>query len=396
MPVTLSTVLSPGTYVTENTTGVIPVERASFLTVYMMGTGTTGALNTPTQVLSEDDFKNIFGATSASAKHARLFFANAPTAVLKFVRITAVTAGAATATEWTTAINAAGTFTPEMSQGFLIAPEAAETLSAQGDRTTVYNALEAKAASEGYQWMVLADCGPYATINTAAQYNTEGQLYVTPKGHLAYFAPQLINDAGVTCAPSPAVAAVAVQRYKVEGFAQPPAGVRYPLKGITGPKVTLGRLEQDVANPLGINLIRTLPGQGTVVYGSRTRSTNAFYRFINTRVILNAINGTLRSAFDQLIFNVIDGRDILFTQIRQTAETILYDFWSGGALYGATPEQAFVVICDARNNSALDLEAGIVRVDIYVATSPTLERLLIGVIRVAIGQVGLQSGNTTN
>jgi hypothetical protein len=66
---------------------------------------------------------------------------------------------------------------------------------------------------------------------------------------------------------------------------------------------------------------------------------------------------------------------------------VAYRFWSGGAFFGATPADAFLNICDRTNNPALDLEDGIIRIDSYVAPSPTAERIFVGVIRVAIDQV---------
>ena len=58
-----------------------------------------------------------------------------------------------------------------------------------------------------------------------------------------------------------------------------------------------------------------------------------------------------------------------------------------GALFGARPEQAYLVVCSDANNSVTDLENGTLRLDAYVATSPTLERLVVTVVRTPAGQV---------
>ncbi len=292
----------------------------------------------------------------------------------------------------------ARTFDPDFDkQGFLIAPEAFSTLTDQADRVSVGTAMEDHCSNEGFDWMALVDSGPPLIIDSVAKANIGGQLYTTARGHLAYFYPYVKNLVGTLVPPSAAIAGIAIRRYRDQGFQQPPAGGQYPVKGVTDVAVRVGKAQQAVSNPLGINLIRYFPNQGVLIYGARTRSSNPYYRFINTRVILNVLIGTLRDAFDAEVFSAVDGQGVLFTRIRETAESICYTLWDGGALFGANPEEAFAVICGRANNPAIDLEQGIVRCDVYVAPSPTMERIFISVTRTAIGQVqavvtGLQQG----
>jgi hypothetical protein len=484
MPVlNASAVTAPGTYISENTAGLIPASTATFDRCYIIGTGSTGPFNTPTQVVSADDFTNQFGS-SPSTNSIKLFFNNLANGILFFVRATAKqigsitiatpTAGAysvtinGTAISYTapasptlqgiidglinainsnstvnavvvaqdnttgdgvftiTARNAGTAFTltggtapagstialtadtlpgladdyvyaiqnsfdPDVhAQGFLIAPEAFATLTSQSDRTSVATAMENQAATEGFDWIALVDSGPASgtgATDTSAKANTEGQFYTTARGHLAYFFPYVIDLNDNVVPPSAGVAAIALWRYQNEGFAQPPAGAKYPMRGVKDVTVRLTKAQQAVSNPLGINYIRKLPNLGVVVWGARTRSSSPYFRFVNTRIILNVLIGTLRGAFDSVIFTAVDGQGVLFTRIRETAAAICYQFWDGGALFGQTPVEGFEVVCDRTNNPALDLENGIVRFDVYAAPSPTLERLLGRVNRVAIGQV---------
>ena len=129
------------------------------------------------------------------------------------------------------------------------------------------------------------------------------------------------------------------------------------------------------------------------VWGSRTRvnrgnAEQALYQFVNTRVILNVIYGTMRSAFDGQIFNVIDGRAVTFNQIRAIAYNTLYEnFYVPGALFGSSPANAFEVVCDERNNLGGALENGYVNVKIFVVPVPTLERIEVDLVRVGIGGI---------
>ncbi|NDJ20958.1 hypothetical protein GS682_04720 [Nostoc sp. B(2019)] len=388
MPQTLNInqLTAPGTYVLEDVAGIIPADIASFNRCYLIGSSASGTAKTPTQVTSADDFVTKFGA-SPSLNSVKLFFNNLTNGILFFVKAAGVTAA-----DFIDAIE--DSFDPDVhEQGILIAPEAFQNL-ATSDRTSVATAMHDLCATEGFDWIAFVDSGPSPTIDTPAEAQTESANYTAERGHLAYFFPYVKDLSDNIVPPSAGVAAIALRRYRVEGFQQPPAGVKYPMRGVKDVAVTVKKSEQATVNPNGVNCIRKLPGFGVVVYGSRTRSASPYYKFVNTRIILSVFNRTLFTAFEDggIIFSAVDGQGVLFTRIRQTAEAIAYRFWDGGAFFGAQPKDAFLVRCDRTNNTALDLESGIVRCDIYVAPVPTLERLLITTYRVAIDQVQQAAG----
>ena len=235
----------------------------------------------------------------------------------------------------------------------------------------------------------------------------EALSYSTTQGFLAYYAPYIKNDLGVFIQPTPFVTGLAIRRYRdtASGFKLPPAGAKYSLAGARGCQIAITNAQQEVSNPQGLNALRQLPGYSTTdpntgetygpvfVWGSRTRvnrgnSEQALYQFVNTRVILNVIYGTLRQAFDGQIFNVIDGRAVVFNQIRAIASNTLYEnFYVPGALFGATPSAAFEVVCDERNNLSGALENGYVNVKVFVVPVPTLERIEVDLVRVGIGGI---------
>ncbi|MDX1370818.1 MAG: phage tail sheath subtilisin-like domain-containing protein [Nitrososphaeraceae archaeon] len=96
---------------------------------------------------------------------------------------------------------------------------------------------------------------------------TESQLYTTPKGYLAYYAPWVIDLEGYEVPPSAHIAAVAVRRYSEAGFQHPPAGVTYALRGVTDVEFTITKQHQLASNPKGLNAIRNLRGHGVVIWG---------------------------------------------------------------------------------------------------------------------------------
>lgn len=282
-------------------------------------------------------------------------------------------------------------FDPGMRQGFLLAPEFFQSFTQQTDRVALAGAMDALCSDPKYNWSALIDCGQsVATQTTAAGAVNlaiaERNLLSSPRGHSAYFFPYWSNVTGALVPMSASVAGVALRRYRDQGYRQPPAGIRYPVYGVVDTSYPITDKVQAVLNPIGVNCGRRLPaGKGTVIYGARTLSTSPYYRFIPTRVVLNVLEGTLLRSFDDLIFTSIDGQGELFGRVKATASGICETLRQGGALFGGTPEEAYLVICDKSNNPPNALEAGDVFVDVIVKPSPTLEALVVRVSRASLG-----------
>jgi hypothetical protein len=234
-----------------------------------------------------------------------------------------------------------------------------------------------------------------AGIDNVNRLYDDSQRYFNPFGFIAYYGPYIQNGAGQWIPPSPYVTGVAVRRYRAEGYQFPPAGVKYQLADAVAAQIPINSAQQNLLNPDGCNAVRTLPGYpqtAVFIWGGRTRvntkdAQQRLYQFVNTRVILNVVYGSLRTAFDSQIFNVIDGFGVVFNQIISVGNSVLNQLYVRGALFGARPSNAFQVICDRRINSDEDLENGIVNAKVFVTPVPTLERIQIDLIRVAIGKM---------
>jgi hypothetical protein len=299
------------------------------------------------------------------------------------------------------------------SPGFVFAPEAYSELSysadsdlasrseAAGERLKITQALIAAAegrfgTTEGItntQHMALIDCGGDVENVADAQdeLNLIKRIVGVPFGHGAFFAPYLKNQDDRFVPASGFVAGIACSRYINEGFQQPPAGSRYPLRGVTDVKFKITAQQQEVTYALGLNPIRSLPNRGIVVWGSRTLSSSPLFRFVNTRVILNALIDVMNRSFDDILFEGIDSAGTVYSKVSSIATQVLNQFYNQGALFGSQPEQAYLVVCGDSNNSPALLENGTVRMDAYVTTSPTLERLAVTIVRTPLGQVSLLS-----
>jgi hypothetical protein len=235
-----------------------------------------------------------------------------------------------------------------------------------------------------------------AGVDTVNRMLDDSQRYFNPFGFIAFYGPYIENGAGQFIPPSAYVTGVALRRYRAEGYQFPPAGVKYQLADAVGVQLPVNSSQQNLLNPKGCNVVRTLPGYpqtAVFIWGGRCRvnerdAQQRLYQFVNTRVILNVVYGSLRNAFDSQIFNIIDGFGVVFNQIISIGNSVLNQLYVRGALFGSKPRDAFQVICDDRINPPEELENGIVNAKVFVTPVPTLERIQIDLIRVAIGKMG--------
>lgn len=465
----------PGTYLVENTLGGRIPEIASHSTIYMHGSSSLGFFDTPTQVVSFEDFTNQFGA-SPSENYVKSLFREFSQAILYFSRVglrdyaniqvdsaatgtinltinsvplaVVVSAGATIASVATSILNAINTTTataaivtaystPDPSvirvimdtpgstltitessanisvtdfvptvptaldfvqsiensyskdegwnQGFLIVPEAFGTLTVATDRLAVANAMISLVSSEGFDWIAAID--NHSSVDSVSKLITDKAQYSSPIGHATYFAPWVTTLEDVSIPFSPVAIASYVKKISKEGFQEPIGGTRYALKSIKGFAQEYNNQQQSQLNPLGINLGRNLKRNGLCVYGMRSASTDSSYKFMHVRVIMNVINGTLRSAFDSFPFSSIDGQGTLLHRIQETAHSVGLRLWLGKALFGGTAEDAFLAKCDFENNNSADLQNGIVYLQFFGVPVPGAERILIGTYRVNIGGI---------
>lgn len=234
-----------------------------------------------------------------------------------------------------------------------------------------------------------------AGVDNVNRLYEDSQRYFNAFGFIAFYGPYVQNASGQFIPPSPYVTGVAIRRYRAEGFQFPPAGVKYQLSDAVGTQIAINSAQQNLLNPDGCNAVRSLPGYpdtAVFIWGGRTRINKAVadqrkFQFVNTRVIQNVVYGSLRNAFDNQIFSIVDGFGIVFNQIVSIGNSVLSQLWIAGALFGARPSDAFQVICDNRINTPENLENGIVYVKVFDVPVPTLERIEVDLIRVSIGQM---------
>jgi phage tail sheath protein FI len=154
------------------------------------------------------------------------------------------------------------------------------------------------------------------------------RVAVPPSGHLAGIYARSDAERGVHKAPANEVILGALD-------------VRYPVS-----KILQGSL-----NPLGVNCIRSF--NGTIkVYGARTLASDPAgdpeWTYVSVRRLVNFLRESIEAGTQWVVFepNAAD----LWSKIRRNVSAFLNGEWAAGALVGATPEQAFYVLCDETTN----------------------------------------------
>jgi len=137
------------------------------------------------------------------------------------------------------------------------------------------------------------------------------------------------------------------------------------VRGAVALDVQLTKPEQDMLNPIGINCLRAFPGRGIRVWGARTLSGEAEWRYLNVRRLFNYLEESILNGTQWVVFEPND--DALWARIRRTISAFLVNEWRKGALFGLTPDEAFYVKCDRDTNPPEAIDAGQVTCEIGVA-----------------------------
>jgi phage tail sheath protein FI len=137
------------------------------------------------------------------------------------------------------------------------------------------------------------------------------------------------------------------------------------VRGVVSLQTQITKAEHDLLNPVGINCIRSFPGRGVRVWGARTLSSDAEWRYLNVRRLFNYLEESILMGTQWVVFEPNDHQ--LWARIRRTISAFLVNEWRKGALFGTTPDEAFFVKCDEETNPAEGIDAGQVVCQIGVA-----------------------------
>jgi phage tail sheath protein FI len=137
------------------------------------------------------------------------------------------------------------------------------------------------------------------------------------------------------------------------------------VRGAVSVETQITKNEHDLLNPHGINCIRSFPGRGIRVWGARTLSSDPAWRYLNIRRLFNYLEESIMTGTQWAVFEPNDFA--LWAKVRRTITAFLVMEWRKGALFGATPSEAFYVKCDGETNTQESIDAGQLICEIGIA-----------------------------
>jgi uncharacterized protein len=161
--------------------------------------------------------------------------------------------------------------------------------------------------------------------------------------------------------PSGFVAGIYARTDNSRGVFKAPAGaLDAGVSGALGPVAAVGDSEQDVLNPLGINVIRTVPASGVVVWGARTAGNDAAWRYIPVRRMAIYLRVSIFYGIQWAVFEPND--EPLWSGLRLNIRAFMMSQFRAGAFQGSKPDDAFFVQCDASTTTQVDIDNGVVNI----------------------------------
>ncbi|NTU83201.1 MAG: phage tail sheath family protein [Chloroflexales bacterium] len=172
---------------------------------------------------------------------------------------------------------------------------------------------------------------------------TGKQVIVPPSGHIAGVFARVDSTRGVHKAPANEV-----------------------IRGALGVSTLVGKADHAGLNVEDINVIRQFGGNITV-FGARTLAgkENAEWKYVNVRRLFLFLRESIDEGTQWVVFEPNDAA--LWGKIRRNISAFLTNVWRSGALFGATPEEAFYVRCDETTNTDDSRKLGLVVTEVGVA-----------------------------
>ncbi len=139
--------------------------------------------------------------------------------------------------------------------------------------------------------------------------------------------------------------------------------------------------ENGELNPLGLNCLRQFPVIGPVVWGARTLQgadiAESQWKYIPVRRTALYIEESLRRGTQWVVFE--PNAEPLWASIRLNVGAFMAGLYRQGAFAGSTPDQAYLVKCDAENNPPDQVALGIVNILVGFAPLYPAEFVLISI-----------------
>jgi uncharacterized protein len=137
------------------------------------------------------------------------------------------------------------------------------------------------------------------------------------------------------------------------------------LRGVLDLEFDIDDGKQDVLNPQSVNVIRRFPGRGIRVWGARTVTSDALWKYVSVRRLFIFLERSIYEGTQWVVFEPNDDR--LWARVVDTIRLFLRAQWRLGALFGRTEQEAFFITCDRTTMSQDDILNGRLICEIGIA-----------------------------
>ncbi len=177
--------------------------------------------------------------------------------------------------------------------------------------------------------------------------------------YAAFYHPWLevfdpLDKKNIAIPPSGSVLGIYARSDNTRGVHKAPANET--VRACVGLDCQFNKGEQDILNPKGVNLIRAFPGQGIRVWGARTATSNASWKYVNVRRLFIFIEETIKANTNWVVFEPND--EALWVRVKRTIDVFLTGLWRNGSLAGSAASEAFFVNIGRDTMSQDDIDNG--------------------------------------
>jgi phage tail sheath protein FI len=223
--------------------------------------------------------------------------------------------------------------------------------------------------------IALLDALPRATTavvldQAAGLRHTNGALYY----------PWPAEDGGWV-PPCGHVAGVVSRVDRTRGVHHAPANIA--LEGVRDVEVAIDDATQATLRAGGVNCLRAFPARGVRVWDALTLSRDAEWAELNVRRLVTTLARWIAQTTRDVAFE--PNTPETWARVRRAVTAHLDELFRQGALAGASPDEAYAVDCDGRNNPPELRAAGRLAVDVRLAPAAPIEVVAVRIVRHATG-----------
>lgn len=224
----------------------------------------------------------------------------------------------------------------------------------------------------------------------------EAQAFITSLGvktsYAAVYFPWLkVSDPTgqsaepIAVPPSGFVAGMYARIDAKRGVWKAPAGTEANIGGAVGLLTDITDVQQDFLNPIGMNVIRTFPASGRVIWGSRTLATKSDpeYRYVPVRRTAIYLEQSIYAGIQWAVFEPND--EDLWASLRMNIGAFMMLQFRAGAFQGKSAKDAFFVKCDNETTTQGDIDSGVVNILVGFAPLKPAEFVILKLTQI-VGQ----------